>query len=144
MERSWIWPLALAFLLPACSDDAAAPPPDTGGELNTVEPVWMAIDPTQCLTNPWEQDWLSQPGHEYGDYPGAPGHELTPAEIAIITDYYARHGVVVQETATAPKYEVVCLACSCPEGHAMFLRVRPEDAATMESLGYRREAPPGD
>jgi hypothetical protein len=142
MKRFWSVPLLLAVLLPACGGDSAAPSVETGRERSTVGSVWMAIEPTQCLTNPWEQDWLSQPDHEYGDYPRIPGAELTPKEIEIITDYYARQGVVVQETAAAPKYETVCLACTCPEGHTLFLRVRPEDAVTMESLGYRREAPP--
>jgi hypothetical protein len=105
--------------------------------------AWVAIEPTQCLTNAWEADWLEQHGGDYAAYPKDPTRPgLEPEEIAIITSYYARQGVVVFETATAPKYTAVCMACSCPEGHTMFLRVREEDVETMIGFGYRVEAPP--
>jgi hypothetical protein len=105
----------------------------------------VAIEPTQCLTNAWEADWLAQHGGDYAAYPKDPARPgLEPEEIAIIKDYYQRQGVVVSDTATAPKYESVCLACTCPEGHTMYLRVRSQDVDTMIGFGYRVEAPPGD
>jgi hypothetical protein len=105
--------------------------------------TWVAIEPTQCLTNAWEQDWLARNGDDYAGYPKDPGTPgLETGEIAIIEEYYSRQGVVVSGTDTAPKYESVCLACSCPEGHTMFLRVRAQDVNTMIGLGYRVEAPP--
>lgn len=105
--------------------------------------TWVAIEPRQCLTNPWEQDWLAQHDGDYARYPkdhATPG--LEPEEFAIIVDYYARQGVEVFAGATAPKYEVICLMCSCPEGHTMFLQVRVSDVETMISFGYRVETPP--
>jgi hypothetical protein len=132
---------ALVILLAGCDSDDSSP--HGPGPITRIQaPSWMAIEPTQCLTNPWEEDWLAQPGNTYVDYPkdyATPG--LDPGEIAIIKDYYLRHGVVVVETATTMRFEVVCLACSCPEGHTMYLLVRARDVATMLSLGYRRESP---
>ena len=134
--------IAVMGLAAGCESDETTPQVP-GSNKQVQSTTWVAIEPTQCLTNPWEADWLSQSGHEYADYPkdpSTPGQE--PGEITIITDYYRRQGVVVSDTATAPKYEVVCAACSCPEGHTMFLRVREGDVAAMIGFGYRAESPP--
>jgi hypothetical protein len=104
--------------------------------------TWVAIEPVQCLGNPWEQDWLENNGWDYDAYPKDPTRPgLEPEEFEIIRDYYARQGVVVFEGRTAPKYESVCLACSCPEGHTLYLLVRDEDAEAMIGWGYRLESP---
>lgn len=132
----------LALGVTGCESDESST--DTPGLVTIVDSdSWVAIEPTQCLTNPWEEDWLTSNGHDYQDYPkdySTPG--LDPGEVTIIKDYYRRLGVVVSNTATAPRYEVVCLACSCPEGHTMFLHVRSDDVDTMLGLGYRVESPP--
>jgi len=134
--------LALVCAATSCtSDDPALPTP--GLARATKSFTWVAVEPTQCLTNAWEEDWLARNGDNYAGYPkdyGTPG--LGPEEIAIIEDYYSRQGVVVSRTDTTQKYEVVCLACSCPEGHTLFLRVRTQDVDTMIGFGYRVEAPP--
>jgi hypothetical protein len=105
--------------------------------------VWVAIEPTQCLTNPWERDWLAQDGNEFADYPmdsQQPG--LEAEEYEIIRNYYQKHGVNVFDSATAPKYTTVCKACSCPAGHTMFLLVYERNVEIMVGFGYRLEDPP--
>lgn len=103
---------------------------------------WVATDPVQCLGNPWEQDWIQSHGGNYGAYPRDPSTPgLEPAEVVIIKDYYRRLGVVVQDVDSAWKHQVVCAACSCPEGYTLYLRVRPEDVEKMLALGYS-EVPP--
>jgi len=110
---------------------------------NVLTQTWVAIEPIQCLGNPWEQDWLDNNNGEYDAYPKDPTTPgLEPEELEIIKDYYQRQGVEVSDGLNAPKFENVCLACSCPEGHTLFLQVREEDVATMVSLGYRLESPP--
>jgi hypothetical protein len=135
--------LAVLCLAAGCSDHPARHEPESG--TRTQAQTWVAIEPTQCLTNAWEADWLRQHGGDYDAYPkdyARPG--LEPEEIAIITDYYTEHGVVVSETATARDYEArTCAACTCAEGHTMFLLVRDQDVDTMIGFGYRIEAPPG-
>jgi hypothetical protein len=106
-------------------------------------PVWVAIEPKQCLSNAWEMDWLARHHNDYAAYPKdrtlqGLGHD----EITIITSYYKRQGVVVSDTAAAPKFAAVCAGCACPEGHTLFLRVRADDVDTMIGFGYRVEAPP--
>jgi hypothetical protein len=131
---------ALWLLVTSCaSDDASAP---DRVALSNLQPTrWVANEPTQCLTNPWEQDWLGQ-GGVYENYPKDPARPgLEPEEVEIIVDYYARQGVVVGDATTRPKYEEVCLACNCAEGHTLYLRVREEDIDTMIALGYRVEMP---
>jgi hypothetical protein len=134
--------VALFFLVAGCeSDDPTPQVPDPITQI--AELAWVAIEPTQCLTNPWEADWLEHHGGNYAAYPKDPAKPgLEPEEVAIIEDYYQRQGVVVSAAETAPKFDVVCLACNCPEGHTMFLRVRGEDVDTMTALGYRVESPP--
>jgi hypothetical protein len=133
---------ALACAAASCTSDDPSPPSSVLTR-NAESLTWVAIEPTQCLTNAWEQDWLARNGDDYAGYPRDPGTPgLEAGEIAIIEEYYSRRGVVVSGTDTAPKYEAVCLACSCPEGHTMFLRVRAQDVNTMIGLGYRVEAPP--
>ena len=68
--------------------------------------------------------------------------ELEPEELDIIKGYYEQQGVTVSDGKNAPKYDEVCLACSCPEGQTLFLLVRDQDVNTMVSLGYRVESPP--
>ena len=136
--------LAAILLIAGCqSDDTPTDTPDPIEQVGSS--VWVAIEPRQCLTNPWEAEWLEQHGDDYAAYPKDPGRPgLEPEEVAIIKDYYRRNDVVVSGTDTAAKYQYVCMACSCPEGHTMFLRVRAQDVDTMISFGYRLESPPGE
>ena len=109
---------------------------------NVQDEAWVAIEPTQCLTNSWEMDWLANNNGDYSGYPKDPTRPgLEHEEFEIIQDYYSRQGVVVFEATTRPKYETVCLACSCPEGHTMYLAVRNQDVDIMVGFGYRVEEP---
>jgi hypothetical protein len=133
--------VSASFLFTAgCKNDRRLGPrfPDPSLDPNRV---WVAIEPIQCLGNPWERDWLKS-GGEYSAYPkDTTRHELTPEEFEIIRDFYSRQGVVVFKGETRPKYDNVCLACSCPEGRTLYLWVRAEDVETMISFGYRIESP---
>ena len=127
--------------LPGCGDDDATSPEKAilaRGERTS----WVAIEPRQCLTNSWEQDWLDRHGNDER-YPSDPTwpRRFTPEEIAIIQDYYSRQGVVVFQATARQSSDVVCLACSCGEGHTLYLLVRDEDVETMVGFGYRVEMP---
>jgi len=110
-----------------------------GGGFLLPGQTWIATDPVQCLTNPWEEDWLSRDSNVYQDYPRA-----IDSQLAIVRDYYARMGVEIAEAISIAKYNVTCDACSCPRGDALYLRVRDADVDTMLSLGYRLESPWGE
>jgi len=129
------------FCLAACKGTSEVSP-----VARTIEDVhdntWVAMEPIQCLGNPWELDWLANHQGDYSAYPkdlSQPG--LEPEEFAIIKDYYQRQGVVVSAGQTAAKYDEVCAACTCPEGYTLYLSVREQDIPTMLSLGYRLESP---
>jgi len=131
----WIVVLALLVLFASsCNrEDSILPEPDR---------VWVAVEPIQCLGNPWERDWLETHAWDYSGYPKDPTTPgLEPQEFEIIRDFYDRHGVSVFEAETAQKYDVVCAACSCPEGHTLYLLVRVGDVQQMIEFGYREEAP---
>ena len=104
--------------------------------------VWVATEPVQCLTNPWEADWVQDhPGEMYPRDLNSWPRRLTDEEIDIITDYYAELGVTVFDTDTAEKSRTICAACTCEEGYTLFLLVGESDVETMIGLGYRRAAP---
>ncbi len=98
--------------------------------------VWVQLNPTQCLSNPWEQDWLAQPGHEYADYP-------KERETRIITDYYAKQGIQIIRIESKLTNEIVCRACSCPRGDTLFFLVSEADANTLIGQGFSPSADPG-
>lgn len=136
--------LILICLIPGCQSDKQSSPETELLASAQIRP-WVAMEPKQCLSNPWEVDWIQHHGGDYDAYPRDPTTPgLEPEEIAIIISYYARQGVVVSETDTAPKYAAVCMGCACPEGYTLFLRVREEDVETMIGFGYRIEDPPTD
>lgn len=121
--------LLTAVALPSCIDG--------GGGLLAPEPrTWVATEPIQCLGNPWEQDWLRDHGNDYGAYP-----RDADSQKAIIVEYYALFGVDVARVLSVPKFEVVCLACSCPRGDTLFLLVDRDDEDVMLALGFRKESP---
>lgn len=77
--------------------------------------VWVAIEPIQCMGNPWERDWLESHNRDYAAYPSDPTKPgLEPEEYNIIKDFYKKQRVSVFAAETAPKYDSVCNACSCP------------------------------
>ena len=57
--------ICLAVLTVGCEQE------ETPAVLNTRETttVWVTIDPIQCLSNPWEQDWLASHDNDYDAYP---------------------------------------------------------------------------
>jgi hypothetical protein len=135
-----LWPVIALLLVVGvigCSDEDGA-----GWGPRTPRLFWVACEPIQCLGNPWEQDWLERHGWDYGAYPKDPATVgLEPEEIAIIKDYYRRLGVMVHEVESRMKYDQVCAACSCPEGHTLYLMVPQRDVELTLSWGYRLEAP---
>jgi len=133
--------LVLGWTTGCGSDDVGNP--GTRTAKNVLGNTWVAMEPIQCLGNPWEQDWLQHNNGDYGSYPKDPTTPgLEPEELEIIQDYYERQGVTVSDGMNVPKYEEVCLACSCPEGHTLYLLVPDQDVETMVALGYRVESPP--
>ncbi len=140
MNKFVVLAFCLSSVLIACKENV--PTSVTGAPATESARAWVATEPVQCLTNPWEADWVAT--HPYENYPRdleTWPRQLTDAEIAIITDYYARDDVRVFDTATAEKSRTICAACDCEEGHTLYLLVRESDVKTMETLGYRREAP---
>jgi len=119
--------LLLALLLAACGPTKTTAPPGT---------VWVEYLETQCLTNPWEQEWLSRTGKPPEAFPQDEG-----ARLAIFQDYYQARGLTIHE-AKRIQYmkpgELTCLACSCPNGYKVQALI---DAAELEqalSLGFRK------
>ncbi len=141
--RKFVLSLALALSLAACASEDSQSPEDSN-LVRSGARAWVATEPTQCLTNPWEVDWLARHNGDEAAYPrdlSTWPRRLTPEEIVIITEYYEDQGVVVFETATREKTRYVCAACECEEGHTLYLLVRERDVEKMISFGYRREAP---
>jgi hypothetical protein len=118
------------LILPGCVDDSTGPL----GRLDLG--VWMAIDPIQCLGNPWERDWLAN--HD-GDYAGYP-RDLA-GQFEVIKSYYEDLGVDIRGMASRRKYSIVCCACQCARGDAVYVCVGTEVIETMKAEGFRLESP---
>jgi hypothetical protein len=99
--------------------------------------TWVAIDPIQCMLNPWEQEWLEE-------HPG----EMYPLELEemlpIIIDYYEKLGIRIYESKIMWTHNSVCLACSCPAGYTVYFQVSRWDVRRMLDLGFRVETPDAD
>lgn len=106
--------------------------------------VWMETDPIQCLGNPWEEDWLSKEGREYGDYPKGNPRIVEKQEMEIIIDFFKRKGVSVYEvnSKSYPEEMAVCDACTCPAGYTLYLRVPESQAEKLEGFKFTRSSNP--
>ena len=87
------------------------------------------IDPTQCLSNEWDIDWLKT--HEYGEYP-----QTESVRLKIFSDYYNTLGIKMYDTYAAWVYNAVCAACSCPTGERFYCTVSEDDVAFLLNSGF--------
>lgn len=99
-------------------------------EVNDADLLWVEIMPTQCLTNPWQQEWLKLHGNDYDQYPRARERE-------VLRDFFLKRGVSFYDYRTEQVWEAVCAACSCPGGHVLFLRIHQRDLPLLQQLGFR-------
>jgi len=128
--------MATMFLLACTESVGTRDGTGSGFSFKSVFQTWVATTPIQCLRNDWEKDWLSHPGHEYGDYPRDFSRQLE-----IIRDYYDAQGVDVRDGTIEDWNTAVCAACTCAAGYTLYLLVPDDDVDKMLALGYRREAP---
>lgn len=92
----------------------------------------MWIEPTQCLSNPWEEDWLRSNNATLGDYP-----REWPAQREIIIDYYAKWRIdIIDARRDVLENAVRCAACSCGAGYLLYLQVASENVSSMVSRGF--------
>ena len=98
--------------------------------------TWVAIDPIQCLGNPWERDWLEKHDYDYGSYP-----RDWKLQKQIIWNYYRRLGIGVHDITAHWTMDVVCEACCCPVGYTLYIYVHDKDVQEMIALGFRLEEP---
>ncbi len=119
-RRLNLWLVALALvLLTGCQKEMVSLSIDPLTD-SQEEGLWLSIDPTQCLTNPWDLDWLLT--HDYDDYP-----RTQSGAIAIFRDYYADQGLVIHDVRVEQVYDVVCAACGCPTGERFYILVDEAD-----------------
>lgn len=92
--------------------------------------IWVETLPLQCLTNPWQQEWLKEHGLDPSQYP----HER---ETDILRIYFLKRGVDFAEYRTEEVWDATCAACSCPAGYAAFLQINQQDLPVFEQRGFR-------
>ncbi len=57
MKPACFWMFLFVLPLSSCSNDSTPASAPDNGSLNVLVTEWVATEPTQCLTNAWEQDW---------------------------------------------------------------------------------------
>ena len=94
----------------ACFDDAFGVNDDD---------AWLALRPTQCGTNPWD---------EFGDGP----------EIKAILDHYNGNGIVFEQIGLLNPNEpiAVCHACQCPRGDLLVVHATGENVKAAKEAGF--------
>lgn len=116
------------LLVSSCKTDGPIDPP------MIRKCIWVAIDPIQCMGNPWEQEWLEE-------HPGEPYPLELEDMLPIIIDYYERLGIVIADSSILWTHNSVCLACSCPAGYTVYFLVPRRYVQRMLDLGFRIESP---
>ena len=99
---------------------------------SVFDKIWVQIEPTQCLSNPWQQDWLKNHDDDYSSYPKA-------EESSIIKEYYKKQGITIYDIKTERmKDNIFCEACSCPKGEILQLLVEESNLNKMLELGFKK------
>lgn len=91
--------------------------------------TWVEAMPLQCLTNPWQQEWLKEHGNDPSQYP----HER---ERDILRMYFLKRGVDFGEYHAEGVWDATCAACTCPAGYAAFLQINQQDLPVFEQHGF--------
>lgn len=116
--------------------------PGKDSSSSSGDQVWLWTDPVQCLTNPWESNWLSEGGREYQDYPIGDNLIVEEEEAEIIKGYFLEKEKVTIHDLYSRKYEEVglsqsvCEACHCPQGYRLFVLVDQDKMKLMEEKGF--------
>lgn len=124
--------LLLLLVVTACDHTATGP---VEAQLNQPFArrgalVWVEAMPLQCLSNPWQQEWLQGHGNDPSQYP----HER---ERDILRLYFLKRGVDFAEYRAESVADAVCAACTCPAGYAAFLQISQQDLPVFEQHGFR-------
>ncbi len=123
--------LLLLLVVTACDHTATGP---VEAQLNQPFArrgalVWVETMPRQCLSNPWQQEWLKEHGHDPSQYP----HDR---ERDILRMYFLKRGVDFGDYRNVAVADAVCAACSCPTGEAVFLQINQQDLPVFEQHGF--------
>ena len=99
--------IALALLSAIACDDGSDGDPLSGDGL-----TWMYVLPVQCAGNAWEQAGLS------------------------VEEYYEGLGITIHDIRSERFADNVCLACSCPTGERIEVRVIKAGEEPGQGVGY--------
>lgn len=127
--------VATSFALAACGDDDddGDAPPATATDA-AGPGVAIAYAETQCLTNPWQQDWLAA-------HPGEQFPEDDAAHAAIFEAYWRDQGIALTDARRERSLAgdaIVCQACNCPNGFGWTATAPSGDIADAEAAGFTR------
>ena len=127
----WI-PLTVCGVLASCRavTPVAGPPPDT---------VWVAIQPVQCLGNPWEKAWLAHHHNKGAAYP-------RDQELKLLREFFTAKGIHILDLRLRPFMQGtgLCMACTCPRGDTIYLLVSGSDSIPLTRYGYKRVPIPSE
>lgn len=111
-----------------------------GDDAHTADMAWMKTEPIQCLGNDWEKDWLERNNETEDAYPKGKPREIEPVEAAIIQNYFEKQGITVADLdyEPFPEDQMVCEACTCPDGYTLYLQIAEGDRDKMREFGFER------
>ena len=94
--------------------------------------TWVGRVLTQCLTNPWESDWLDNNGDNYSTYHSFDGNEI----LNVIKNYYGKKGITIFDTKTDMTHFLsLCEGCGCSAG-AQYVLVSDNSLKLILTQGF--------
>ena len=102
--------------------------------------VWLAINPVQCMQNPWEKEWRESNPDE-----GYPSTNST-AIAEIMRSYYEEQGFTIFDIKIVKLQTLdyvpadrnhTCEGCGCSLGHTVLVKVLKSDAPAMLGMDFR-------
>jgi len=88
----------------------------------SADEVWMRYDETKC-ENPWNFNWFAKPTEE--QISGAVKSDLLGKEIAVL-----------EIRSTTEKDFISCLACNCPNGRRIYVRVNKSETDKLKVMRF--------
>jgi len=99
-----------------------------GLNLFEEETTWLSIEPIQCKGNAWEK-WLAESDIRFAK---------EPTEKEVLTVYFKNAlNIELLDYKSQKKYDVVCMACNCPRGDEIFVKIYSKDKEKLIALGWK-------
>ncbi len=114
----------------------AKPKPSNPFMTDDPNKAWVALQPVQCLSNPWEKDWLKAHKNKGTKYP-------MRDEVNVMKAFFTKKGFFIHDLRIRPYMHDKPLgrACNSPRGDLLLMLVNREDVSLLMHYGFQSTIP---